>query len=51
MEGAIITGLLAAGVPQEQAIPATFSYRLITAYVPPIWGWGALVWLRRHAYL
>lgn len=51
MEGAIITGLLAAGVPQEQAIPATFSYRLITAYLPPVWGWPAMVWLRRHDYL
>ncbi len=51
MESAIITGLLAAGVPQEQAIPATFSYRLITAYLPPVWGYPAVIWLRRHDYL
>ena len=51
MEGAIITGLLAAGVPESQAIPATFAYRMITAYLPPVWGWPATLWLRRHDYL
>jgi uncharacterized membrane protein YbhN (UPF0104 family) len=51
MEGTIITGLLAAGVPQEQAVPATFSYRLITAYLPPLWGYPAIIWLRKHGYL
>lgn len=51
MEGAIITGLLAAGIPESQAIPATFAYRMITAYLPPVWGWPATLWLRRHDYL
>ena len=51
MEGAIITGLMAAGVPQAQAVPATFSYRLITAYLPPVWGYPAIFWLRKHEYL
>ena len=26
----------------------TFLYRLCTTYLPPIWGWASLVWLRRH---
>jgi uncharacterized membrane protein YbhN (UPF0104 family) len=51
MEGAIITGLMAAGVPYEQAVPATFAYRLITAYLPPVWGYPAIFWLRRNEYL
>jgi uncharacterized membrane protein YbhN (UPF0104 family) len=51
MEGALITGLMAAGVPYEQAVPTTFAYRLITAYLPPVWGYPAIFWLRRHDYL
>ena len=51
MEGAIITGLMAAGVPEVQAVPATFAYRLITAYLPPVWGYPAIFWLRKHEYL
>ena len=51
MEGAIITGLMSAGVPQEQAVPTTFTYRLITSYLPPVWGYPAIFWLRKHEYL
>ena len=51
VEAGLIAGLTAAGVPQQQAIAATFAYRLITAYLPPIWGWPAMVWLRRNEYL
>ncbi|MGV1008040.1 MAG: lysylphosphatidylglycerol synthase transmembrane domain-containing protein [Dermatophilaceae bacterium] len=51
MEGAIITGLMAAGIPEAQAVPTTFAYRLITAYLPPVWGYPAIFWLRRHEYL
>jgi uncharacterized protein (TIRG00374 family) len=51
VEAGLIAGLTAAGVPQDQAIAATFAYRLITAYLPPIWGWPAMVWLRRADYL
>ncbi len=51
MEGAIITGLMAAGVPEAQAVPATFAYRLITAYLPPVWGYPAIFWLRKREYL
>ncbi len=51
VEAGLIAGLTAAGVPQDQAIAASFAYRLITAYLPPIWGWPAMVWLRRAEYL
>jgi len=47
METSYITGLTLLGVPQDQAIAATIVYRACTTYLPPLWGWGALVWLRR----
>jgi len=48
MEASYISGLTLLGVPQEQAVAATLIYRASTTYLPPLWGWGALVWLRRH---
>ena len=48
MEAAYISGLTLAGVPEDVAIGATVLYRLVTAYLPPIWGWFSLAWLRRH---
>ena len=48
MEAAYISGLTLAGVPEDIAIGATVLYRLVTAYLPPIWGWFSLAWLRRH---
>lgn len=37
-EGALIFGLTAAGVDDATAFAATICYRLITFYLPPIWG-------------
>ncbi len=51
IEVGLIGGLTAAGVPQDQAVAAVFIERFCTAYLPPIWGWGALVWLRRSDYV
>jgi uncharacterized membrane protein YbhN (UPF0104 family) len=48
MEASYISGLSLLGVHQDQAIAATIIYRACTTYLPPLWGWGALVWLRRH---
>ena len=48
MEASYISGLSFLGVHQDQAIAATLIYRASTTYLPPLWGWGALVWLRRH---
>jgi uncharacterized membrane protein YbhN (UPF0104 family) len=47
MESCYIFGLTLLGVPQELAISATVIFRVATTYLPPLWGWGALVWLRR----
>ncbi len=48
MEASYISGLTLLGIDQELAIAATLIYRACTTYLPPLWGWGALVWLRRH---
>jgi uncharacterized membrane protein YbhN (UPF0104 family) len=51
IEAGLIGGFTAAGIPESQAIAATFTARLWTAYLPPIWGWFSLNWLRRHDYV
>jgi uncharacterized membrane protein YbhN (UPF0104 family) len=48
MEASYISGLTLLGVPEDIAVSATLIYRAATTYLPPLWGWGALVWLRRH---
>ncbi len=51
VEAGMIIGLTAAGIPESQAVAAVFVQRLFTAYLPPIWGWFCLVWMRRKEYL
>jgi len=51
IEAGLIGGFTAAGIPDEQAIAATFTARLFTAYLPPIWGWLAINWMRRRDYV
>jgi glycosyltransferase 2 family protein len=48
MEASYIAMLTLLGISEDLAVAATLLYRLCTTYLPPIWGWGALVWLRRH---
>jgi glycosyltransferase 2 family protein len=51
VEAGMILGLTAAGVSEADATAAVFIQRLFTSYLPPIWGWAVLVWLRRREYL
>ena len=51
VEAGMILGLTAAGVAEADATAAVFIQRLFTSYLPPIWGWITLVWLRRREYL
>jgi uncharacterized protein (TIRG00374 family) len=51
VEAGLIAGLTSAGVPQDQAIAAVFIQRMFTAYLPPIWGWATLAWMRRREYV
>jgi uncharacterized membrane protein YbhN (UPF0104 family) len=51
VEAGLIAGLTSAGVPQDQAVAAVFIQRPFTAYLPPIWGWLTLAWMRRREYV
>jgi glycosyltransferase 2 family protein len=51
VEAGMILGLTAAGVSEADATAAVFIQRLFSSYLPPIWGWATLVWMRRRDYL
>ena len=51
VEAGMILGLTAAGVSEADATAAVFIQRLFTSYLPPIWGWITLMWLRKREYL
>jgi glycosyltransferase 2 family protein len=51
VEAGLILGLTAAGISEADATAAVFIQRLFTSYLPPIWGWATLVWMRKREYL
>lgn len=51
MEAALVTGLVAAGLPQHTAVPTVFLYRLVTFWLPVLPGWFALHWLKRADFV
>ena len=42
---------ISAGMPSEAAIAAVLLYRISTYYLPPAWGFPAMLWLQRNQYL
>ena len=50
-EAAIAFCLTALGIPSATAAAIAIVFRLLTFYLPPIWGGFAMRWLRRQAYL
>ena len=50
-EGALAAGLIAVGVDESTAFAIALTRRLCTFYLPPIWGYAALRWLRRRGYV
>jgi uncharacterized membrane protein YbhN (UPF0104 family) len=50
-EAGITAGLVAVGVPDSTAFAIALIHRLCTHYLPPLWGYLALRWLTRKAYL
>ncbi len=50
-EAALTAGLVSLGIPNEAAISTAIAYRLVTFYLPPIWGSFAIRWLKQHEYL
>ena len=51
VEAGMILALTAAGIPETDAVAATFVQRMFTSYLPPLWGWFILVWMRKREYL
>jgi glycosyltransferase 2 family protein len=51
VEVGLIGGLTSAGVPQSAAVAAVFIERACTAYLPLLWGWATLLWMRRREYI
>ena len=51
IEAGLIAGLTSAGIPQDQAVAAVLIQRFFTSYLPPIWGWATLTWMRRREYV
>ena len=51
VEAGMILGLTAASVSEADATAAVFIQRLFSSYLPPIWGWATLVWMRKREYL
>jgi hypothetical protein len=43
--------LTSAGIPQDQAVAAVLIQRFFTSYLPPVWGWATLAWMRRREYV
>jgi uncharacterized membrane protein YbhN (UPF0104 family) len=50
-EAGYAAGLQAIGIPAPIAIGVAVAYRLVTFYLPPLWGSLAMRWLRRHEYV
>jgi uncharacterized protein (TIRG00374 family) len=50
-EAGMTAGLTAVGVPSEIAVSAVIVYRLVSYYLPPVWGYVCLRWLTHHDYL
>jgi uncharacterized membrane protein YbhN (UPF0104 family) len=50
-EATLTAGLVAMGVDNSTAFAIAFTHRVCTYYLPPIWGYFSLQWLRRRGYV
>ena len=50
-EASTAAGLIAVGVDESTAFAIALTKRLCTFYLPPLWGYPALQWLRRKGYI
>ncbi len=50
-EAGYTVGLQAIGIPSAVAMSTAIAFRLVTFYLPPIWGAYGMRWLRKNAYL
>jgi uncharacterized membrane protein YbhN (UPF0104 family)/tRNA A-37 threonylcarbamoyl transferase component Bud32 len=47
-EAGLTAGLVAMGVPEATAFAVALTHRLCTYYLPPVWGYFSLQWLRHR---
>jgi hypothetical protein len=47
-EFGLTIGLVSAGMSEEAALAAVLLYRISTFYLPPLWGFFAMLWLQRR---
>ena len=50
-EAGYTAALVAFGVPHTAALSTAMAFRLVTYYLPPIWGGVAMKWLRGREYV
>jgi uncharacterized protein (TIRG00374 family) len=50
-EAVLTAGLVALGVDESAAFAMAVTFRVLSAYLPPVWGWFSLQWLQRNEYL
>ena len=50
-EAGYTAGLVGLGIPNSAAVATAISFRLVTFYLPPLWGVFAMRWLRRQSYV
>jgi len=50
-EATLTAGLVAVGVDESIAFAIALTHRICTYYLPPIWGYFAMRWLRAKAYI
>ena len=50
-EAGYTAGLVALGIPNAAAVSTALAFRLVTFYLPPIWGTYGMRWLRQHSYV
>jgi uncharacterized protein (TIRG00374 family) len=50
-EAGYTAALIAIGIPQGAATSTALAYRLVTFYIPPVWGTFAMRWMKQNSYL
>jgi uncharacterized membrane protein YbhN (UPF0104 family) len=50
-EAGYSAALVALGLPSAVAVSTAIAFRLVTYYLPPVWGGFAMRWLRRHDHV
>ena len=50
-EAAYTAGLVALGVPSAAAMSTAIAFRVVTYFLPPVWGAVAMRWLRQHSFI